>query len=1144
MRPFDPALLRDVPAARLPVAALSVAGVAGGAVAVAQAVCLAWLASAVVTGAGVMTPLTWTVLLLLTRGLLSGGQEWLGGWAGHRVASGIRVQLLHRWARLPEGARPAPEVALTRATEGVASVEPYVARYLPALVAGAVVPVLSVVTLVVVDVWAALIVVLTLPLLPVFAVLIGKHTQAETERRWSALTDLSGHFLDVVRGLPTLVAYGRAERQVGVVAEVGRRHRLATVRTLRTAFLSTVALELLATISVALVAVCVGLRLAYGAMDLQVAMTAILLAPEAYWPVRRVGAEFHSAADGAAALEALGEGLAASPSTERAGERVPTPPGTSAKAVSTPPGPSAKAVSTPPGALPDEDVVAAGLSYHHPGATDTLRGLDLSSPSGPGLTALTGPSGAGKTTLLELLAGLRVPNEGSVQAPEAHLATQRPLLLPGSVRENLALAAPAATDGEMRLALGSVGLWEAIAGRGGLDTVLGDDGFGLSAGQRGRLALARALLSEAPLVLLDEPTAHVAPDTVAALRQVILELARRRRVIVATHDLELAALADQRWHLPLLGDPTSPGAPAGIETDLAGAPGAVESHVAARPVEEEAPPTGRGRWGRVSPRRRLWIAATIGGLATASGVALTATSGWLIVQASYQPVVLTLLVAVVGVRAFGLARPVLRYAERVLSHDVALAELAHQRTQVYRRLIPLTPARLGRRSRGDVLTAVVRDLDDVVDEQVRVVVPLVDTAIAGGVAALVVGAFLPSAGWVVAGGTLAVFLLGRAGQALEQRAHGRAVAHRGAVHRLTALVTSQLTAVQSVTGTTGGADQVVSRVARQQVLADRAVRSLSVTRGVMIAATWVLVSGAVGTTAWLAAVAHASGTLAGPVAALVTLTPMALAEAWTGLPDAFGARARAHAARDRLTAVLTQEPAVTDPRPPFATLTRHPALVADRLEASWSPEPRGHGTSSDLAATDLTLQPGDAVVLTGPNGVGKSTLLAVLARHLDPVAGSYQFDDADARRVELDLARALFAVVDDEPHAFAATVRGNLLLARPEAKDSELVAALHGADLGHWLSRLSDGLDTPLTGLSGGERTRLSVARGILSGRPVLLLDEPTAHLDEPTARRVLGRLASDSDRTTVVVSHGLRPAGWAEVDLSDGRPTMRLASR
>lgn len=1145
MRPFDPELLRRVPAARAPVAALSVAGVVAGMLAVAQAVCLAWLASSVVTGGTLTAPLTWTVALLVARGLVAGAQESVAGWAGQRVASGLRSQLLRRWSRLPEEARPQPDDAVRRATDGVAAIEPYVGRYLPALVSAAVVPALSVVTLLVVDFWAALIVLLTLPLLPVFAALIGLHTREETRARWDAMTDLAGHFLDVVRGLPTLVAYGRADRQVAVVAEVGRRHRVATVRTLRTAFLSTVALELLATISVALVAVCVGLRLAFGVMDLQVAMTAILLAPEAYWPIRRVGAEFHNAADGAEALEQLGDDLAGS----SAGPR-----------------PARDTSAT--------GVQVSGLRYHHPGRSDVLVDLDLQSAAGAGLTAVTGPSGAGKTTLLELIAGVRVPSSGTVAAPPAHLATQRPLLLPGTVRSNLVLACPDASDAEMRLALQRVGLWEALAAREGLDTLLGDDGFGLSAGQRGRLGLARALVSTAPLVLLDEPTAHIAGDALPGLHRLIGELARHRRVIVATHDLQLAARADQHWSIPLAASPEQNGpAPAvlaapqalptaeatasapqtggGVVLDAGGA-------VTTPPITSVVPDAGATAAGQgplrrwiPSPRGRLALSAAVGGLATASGVALTATSGWLIVQASYQPVVLTLLVAIVGVRAFGLARPVLRYAERVISHDVALETLAQERTRAFEQLIPLTPARLGRRSRGDVLTAVVRDLDDVTDEKVRVTVPLWGAVLSSAVAALVAGAFLPLAGLVVVLGASLVLLLGRLNQRFEQRAHQDLVASRGTVRRLTAMVTAQLAQVQAVTGVEH-ADRLTDRIDVAHRVEDAAARSLSQARSLALGLTWVVIAASVGAVGWLAGAAYTAGTLSGPVAALVTLTPMALAEAWATVPEIFGARARAHAARERLAVLFAQQPAVAQeravtatgalvPADPDAAARRSvpldedrspgqtaPTLSTDAVQTAWD----AHAREPDLAPVSLRLEPGDRVVLTGPNGVGKSTLVAVLARHLDPIAGRYCHDATEVRDLPLAQVRGRIAVADDEPHAFQHTVRANLVLARPEAADEELVAALRAADLGHWFDRLPDGLETRITALSGGERTRLSVARGILSRRPVLLLDEPTAHLDEVSATRVLQRLG-DGCQSAVMVSHDVRPEGWRELTLT-----------
>ncbi|WP_122261935.1 thiol reductant ABC exporter subunit CydD [Ornithinimicrobium cerasi] len=1128
MRPFDPALLRALPQTRLPVALLSGVGVLSGVAAIGQAVALAVVVARVVSGAPLAPALVWLVGLLALRGVLAALSEYAARRAGLRVAAVVRLAVLRRWLGRPVEDRPPEEVAVTRAGEGVSAVEPYVARYLPALVTAAVVPALAVLALVVVDPWSALVVVLTLPLLPVFAALIGLHTQEQTDRRWGAMALLSGHFLDVVRGLPTLVAYGRARAQVQVVREVGERHREATVRTLRTAFLSTAALELLATISVAMVAVAVGLRLAYGAMDLTVALTAILLAPEAYWPVRRVGAEFHNAADGAAVLEALAaDGTLPTDGSARTdrGVRTDAPTGPDGH-----PGP----------------VGLHAVGYAHPGRERTVVDVSLSTPGGPGLTVLTGPSGAGKTTVLELLAGLRRPTTGTVTAPPAHLAAQRPVLLPGTVRDNLALVDGGADDAAMTRALERVGLRDALAAREGPDTLLGDDGFGLSAGQRARLALARATLSRTPLVLLDEPTANVAAGAVPALHEVILELARTRRVVVVTHDPVLAAHGDDRWQLEPAPLPAAPAAATDACAALSCHDERLDDHrdtTAGHRHQVDAPahPTpGQPTPGVVEPiilpggRRGLVLACLLGGGSVSCGVALTATSGWLIVEASTMPVVLMLMVAIVGVRAFGIFRPVLRYAERVISHDVALEDLATRRADVFARLVPLTPARLGRRSRGDVLTAVVRDLDDVVDAQVRVTVPAWSALLATAVGAALAAWHLPAAGLVITVGALTTALLALTGYAVERTSQRAAVLARSEVQQRTTALTGRLLAVQAVTGTTADPDAVLAGIDRAEQRHQRAEAGLIRARALVIAALWAVVAGTAAAVAVLAWQARSAGELTGPYAALVALVPMALADTWVGTADIAGAAARARASADRLAAVLGRSPAVHGRGTGSPAGTAVPRLVLDAVGAAWGEESRAARHTLDLAPLDLTLQPGCRLALTGPNGVGKSTALAVLARHLDPLCGRYAVDGQDAVDLDLEATRSRIAVVDDEPHAFAGSVRANLLLARPDADDEDLLAALLAVDLGHWLATLPAGLGTTLTGLSGGERARLSMARAVLSGRPVVLLDEPAAHLDDATAGRALGGLlAAGARRTHLMVSH--RPddlAGWDPVEL------------
>jgi thiol reductant ABC exporter CydD subunit len=538
MRPFDPRLLRAVPATRRPVAALAAIGIAQGIATIATAFALASLVVAVVRGSDLLAPLAWTGGLFAARALLGALSETVAARAGAAVATGLREQLLAAWAARGERGLPSRTGALTLAVQGTSTVEPYVARYLPALVGAAVVPALAIACLVVVDWPSAAIVVGTVWLLPLFAALIGATTQADTERRWGALADLSGHFLDVVRGLPTLVAYGRAERQTATIAEVSQRHRRATMRTLRLAFMSAAALELLATISVAIVAVVVGLRLTHGSMDLLVGLTAILLAPEAYWPIRRVGTEFHAAADGAAALDEILAELAPSDPTTSQNPRVLQ---SSSPTTSQDP---RVLQSSGGGSATGEVVSVTGVDYTHPGAKGTtLTGVDL--VAGRGLTVVTGPSGCGKTTLLEVIAGTRTADRGEVVAGPVHMVTQRPFLGAGTLRDNLTIGGPQESADLWRV-LREVGLDGVVAGLpDGLETRIGDDGFGLSAGQRARLVLARAILSPAPVLLLDEVTAHVDADSVATLGEVIARLAKERTVIAVTHQPDLVARADE-----------------------------------------------------------------------------------------------------------------------------------------------------------------------------------------------------------------------------------------------------------------------------------------------------------------------------------------------------------------------------------------------------------------------------------------------------------------------------------------------------------------------------------------------------------------------------------------------------------------------
>jgi len=542
--------------------------------------------------------------------------------------------------------------------------------------------------------------------------------------------------------------------------------------------------------------------------------------------------------------------------------------------------------------------------------------------------------------------------------------------------------------------------------------------------------------------------------------------------------------------------------------------------------------TSAGAELKVRASRAIFGAGLLGGIATTSGIALTATSGWLIVRASERPPILLLLTAIVAVRAFGMARPVFRYWERLRSHDAALADLAERRTEAYRRLIPLTPARLGRRGRADLLTGVVDDLTDVVDAQVRVTVPIISALVASAVATIVLAMLSPVAGLVIATMVILIVPILAGGWWLETRSQQSLLAARAEVARVTALVAGNADELQAI----GAADRARSWLAAAHTNLRRAARSQTYGRAVATALLLLLTAG--GAIAMAVAIAADVGSgITTPVAALLVLTPIALGDAFSTLPDVARALARSQASAVRLRALLGQRPAVRadGTNTLAATAGTPPNLSVQDLTAAWS------GSTPQVGPLNLNVPARTRLAITGPNGCGKSTLLAVLARALDPTDGGYELDGKDALGIELGQARRTFAVLDDEPHLFASTLRANLGLSRPGAADADLVEALSRAGLGPWFADLDQGLDTIIgtggRGVSGGERARLGLARALHSRRPVLLLDEPVAHLDHATADAVMGDLTrSASGQSVIMVSHrrdGL--AGFDRViDLSE----------
>ncbi|WP_034486038.1 thiol reductant ABC exporter subunit CydD [Actinomadura oligospora] len=510
-RPLDPRLVREARATAPYLVACAVSGGLAAACALAQAALLAH-------GIAALTVPLALIGVVAFRGLLVWGQQV----TAHRAAAGVKAQLRARVLdkvvrNRPDGSSGEITALVTR---GVDALDPYFAGYLPQLVLSVIVPVTVVVALLVTDPQSAVIVAVTLPLIPMFGALIGLYTAGRTRRRWRSLEVLAGHFTDVVTGLPTLKAFGRAKAQAAQIERITGEHRRATMGTLKIAFLSALVLEIAATLSVALVAVSVGLRLVSGSLTFETALFVLILAPEAYLPLRAAGAQFHAAQDGVAAAEKIFAAL-------------------DAPGVSVPEEGSAR----PHGEIRVEDVTVV--------RRDLVGPFSFTAPAGE-LTVLAGPSGLGKTTLLDVLLGFTPAASGRVLADGAEVTPgdewrrgiawvpQRTFLIAGTVADNIALAVPGASGAAVRRAAEAVGITRF--------TSLDAEASALSAGQRQRVALARAVLRVdllgTPLVLLDEPTAHLDPRTELEVLDLLDGPLRGRTVIATTHRSALLERAD------------------------------------------------------------------------------------------------------------------------------------------------------------------------------------------------------------------------------------------------------------------------------------------------------------------------------------------------------------------------------------------------------------------------------------------------------------------------------------------------------------------------------------------------------------------------------------------------------------------------
>lgn len=1038
--------------------------------------------------------------------------------AARRAALGIkeelRAGLLERALRNGvRGTGPADGGLAVLATRGLDALDNYYTQFLPALVNCAAVPLLLGARILFADWVSAVVIVLTVPLVPLFMVLIGRYTEDNVREAQAALGRLSAHMLELAKGLPVLVGLGRATAQRKALEEISEEYRARTMGTLRTAFLSALALELIATISVAVVAVFIGVRLVHGDMPLEAGLLALILAPDCYLPLRELGTAHHASDDGRVAL-------AESTAVTQAPEPRPLP--------------AAKAVR------PGEPVTVTGLTVSYSGRSGPAVGpLTFTAPQGR-ITALDGASGAGKSTVLGVLAGTIGDGAGTTVTgtikglDRSALAwvPQHPVMLAETVLDEVVLYLSGDLQGAQA---GAEETARACLARAAAGHLAHQHPAELSPGELRRVALARGLArieAGATVLLLDEPTAHLDDASAMVVEDAIHQLRGRVTVILVAHNGRTRNLAEQLVAVGVHGrtvpatgqypddggvQPAAAGVPEPV--DVAVAPASTNTGATTVAVADGAgpgQPTARLLAALLAPvRGKFAAAAVVGTLAAVFAVALSGLSGWLIIRASEQPPILYLLTAIVGVRFFGIGRAVLRYCERLLLHDAVFAALTQLRGRLWETLSRRALALRRLLQGGNVLGTVIDDVDAVRDLLPRVVLPPVTSLAVSALALATTWLLVPDAFPAVLAAAAASLFLAPAVALWADRksASAEQVLRSGVLRRISAALDARADLHAN-----GVAAPVLAGLRAQDRSATRASQQSAWADGMGHAITTASCCAAAFAAAWLAAPAVLDGRLAPPTAAVIVLLLLALVEPYAAMTTAvrqFPAlrtvmrRVAVSGALDAAAAGPGGAPADGLQKVP-ARRSGAPGVELVDLAAAWP------GGAQVFSGLDAVAEPGQWLAVTGPSGSGKSTLLSVLLGFLPAAAG-------EARVT----GRAAWC--PQEAHLFDSTIRGNLLLGRSSAKgtasDRELTEALESVGLAGLVERLPAGLDTRIgpggAFLSGGERQRLAVARTLMTGAEVILLDEPTAHLDAESARAMLADLrAGLRGRTVVLVTH------------------------
>ena len=1075
-------------------------------------------------------------------------QESVANRLGSAVKATFRERALEHMFKLGVQHKERHGDVIHMLTDGLEQVDAYVARYIPQILYAIMIPLIMGIAIVDTLPIIGIILIITVPLIPFFMILIGKQADRLNKEQWERMSFLSGHFLDVLQGITTLKLFGRAKDQIKVIGRLSEEFKDSTLRVLRVAFLSALVLELVSTISTALIAVYLGLTLLDGEISFFSAFFILLLAPEFYTPFRQLGAAFHTGMAGKTSILKYEEFMNRQPSLPIGGQ------------------------SQLKGKV--QAIEIKDLTFTYEDSENGVQHISLVAKRNFPIM-LVGESGAGKSTIAHIIGGFLTAPKGSVTIDGLDLCdidiewwrqqityvSQHPHIMKGTLREVLSFGMDV-SDKEILDACKEVQLLDVISRHAdGLDAVIGEGGLGLSGGERQRVALARAFLRKGQVLILDEVTAHLDVKTEAIISSAIKRLMDNKIVIIIGHRLQTMHWASTLYvlkhgHIIQQGSYAKLLSVDGYFKDLVTSglgefSSTIEEQLKTeksfslehreeidnsicvdnqdayvlgqdtiQTPEVSTSKTGIQGWKLLftvlSPAKWSLVLALIFTFLTVfMNVGLLTVSAWLLASAALQPGLTYLSLAIVGVRFFGVSRAVCRYFERYTSHRMAFQGLYGLRVWFYAHLEPLAPAILKRFGAGDMLGRIMGDIEVLQFFYLRTLIP---PAAAIALTILVAYGVSTIDNSLVAPIVLAAFILGLA-LPLVVYAHNK--------QSLTAIGPQQGEYKSLLSDTMDSLEDVIS-YGNEQLVYDRIQHMMSavdankgiIERGMNLGNTLFL--GGVQITVVIVAILAANaltGAWASVMVAVAAIGTQAWFEALQPMIAAVHHGAESKVATSRLIALADEPVPVVEPNAPKP-------FNANR-EITFTDVSFGYDAHRRIYEhLRLDIKQGQSIAIVGASGSGKTTLFNMLERLYD-YSGSIHVGDVELKDISIDTWRNALGTITQDTYIFHASFEDNIRLARPDASEADLEYAIDCASLRSVVERLPDGIHTIVGsgghGLSGGERQRVALARLFLRKPQVVLLDEPLEGLDQVT-RKALHRDLMEyvQDKTCLYITHQL----------------------